>query len=90
MNRALLYVSAAAVIGLLIVVVPTWFSLMKTDPQGMLSEHYSGGLPLLRDLEKGSVEAVSIREVGVFGLGLAGALVVYVVVRRGISNARDA
>jgi hypothetical protein len=86
-NRVLLQVFIAAVVGVLIIVVPTWFFLEQAGPRGMLSEHYSGRLPLLRDFEKEDVEAVSVREVGVFGLSLAGALAVYVSIR--VKRARE-
>ncbi len=89
MNRTLFLVSIAAVIGVLIVVIPTWVAL-TTSSSRMFAEHISGWLPLIPNLEQAGVAVVSVREAGVFGLGLAGALVIYIVARRGVNSVHSA
>ncbi len=89
MNKSLLYIATAIVLGIAVMLIPTWIFLVKAGQEERLTEAFarafSGGegiRPPLQDFEQNHLEAVSSREVEVLGVTFVAALIVYTLFKR--------
>ncbi|UCB61135.1 MAG: hypothetical protein JSW72_03525 [Candidatus Bathyarchaeota archaeon] len=87
MNRVLVYVATAIVLGLVITLVPTWIFIGGADVLGQAADHqYSlrdaNALPFLETTAGNHVDLVSFEELGILGFSVLMASVVYVVSKR--------
>jgi len=87
MNKALLYVATAIILGLALTLIPTWL-IVRAD---QYDKHFWGFAqfrgaeeipPFLYYSEQNNVETVSPREVEVLGISFVVALVVYIAFKR--------
>ena len=86
MNKAMPYIVLALFLGLLLILVPTWFFLVKADEQGTHTMVFTRQLPLIDYAERNHIETLSFKEVEVLGISFVIALVVFVLFKRRSSN----
>lgn len=87
MNKRVVYVAIAVILGLVIILLPTWVFFAKTVEPGKAEFLRSkGAIPFLDYPEKNHVETVSPKEFGVFGISLVAASIVYFLFRREASS----
>ena len=86
MNKAMPYMVLALFLGLLLILVPTWFFLVKADEQGTHTMVFTRQLPLIDYAERNHIETLSFKEVEVLGISFVIALVVFVLFKRRSSN----
>ncbi|MDH5634959.1 MAG: hypothetical protein OEY30_03930 [Candidatus Bathyarchaeota archaeon] len=85
MNKALGYVVVAVVLGLALIIVPTYLFLVQASDQGSFSgqDSFSARFPLIERSEYSNhVEKVSAKELEVLGVSFVIASVVYVLFKR--------
>jgi hypothetical protein len=85
MNRGLLYIVIAIVLGLAMTLVPTSLFLVNADRYRKAMPCFAGiedFVPPLLDLEQNHVETVSPREVEILGVSFVVASIVYVLFKR--------
>lgn len=90
MIKALAYAALAVVLGVAVILLPTWLLLAKVDPSSFsyAEEFSSGRIPLLSS-ENGIDEPVMPQWPGVVAAGLLAASITFVLVKRRGSNPRD-
>ncbi len=82
MNRVLVYVATAIVLGLVITLVPTWIFIGGADADHQYSLRDANALPFLETTAGNHVDLVSFEELGILGFSVLTASVVYVVSKR--------
>ncbi|MFQ6068097.1 MAG: hypothetical protein ACE5KD_00985 [Candidatus Bathyarchaeia archaeon] len=85
MNKALAYITAAIVLGLVMTLIPTWFFVVKANRDEKLGARTSAWkLPLLDYSEQNRIETVSSRDVEILSISFIVASIVYVLFKRRI------
>lgn len=88
MNKALVYVAIAIILGLATVLIPTSFFLVKADQYGRIVLLFSSTgksiPPLLEYSEENHVGITSSKELEILGIGFVVASIVYVLFKRKI------
>lgn len=89
MNKALLYIATAIILGIATMLIPTWVFLVKAGQEERLTEAFTraftseeGIRPPLQDFEQNHLEAISSREVEVLGVTFVAALIAYALFKR--------
>jgi hypothetical protein len=83
MIKALAYATLAVVLGIAVILVPTWLLLVKVDPSsfGYAEKFSSGRIPLLSP-ENGIDEPIMPQWPGVVAAGLLAASIAFALVKR--------
>lgn len=82
MNKALVYITAALILGLAMTLLPTWFLLARADQQEKSAQILAQHIPFLENTEQNHVETVSPREVEALGISFVAASVIYILFKR--------
>jgi len=85
MNKALVYAVTAISLGIVMMLLPTWFFLEgDVHPQlsYALTRLASGQTPLIEYQERDLSDPISSREVGILGVSFVAASIVYMLFRR--------
>ena len=82
-NKHVVYVAIAVILGLVIILLPTWVFFATTAERGQaVFVRSEGVIPFLDYAEENHVQTVSPKEFGLFGVSLVAASIVYFLFRR--------
>ncbi|UCH32073.1 MAG: hypothetical protein JSV05_01375 [Candidatus Bathyarchaeota archaeon] len=82
MNKTLSYVILALLLGLTMILGPTWFFLVRADQNEISIMIFTRQLPLIDYTEQNHIETISFKEAEVLSISFVVALVVFILFKR--------